>query len=153
MGQAYQDGGKWWVPWTGNVVPDGAEFKDHTGKWHPSNFCGIRPASFPYRIPATQEQIDAALRAESPEVYLDHTIKTSGGGVCIGGPLPPQPGDWHLKSWGRTRQVFAAEGVEVWESEGKAGHRTSLHRHPWHVQTVEVVSGVIDAVHQQRLIF
>lgn len=161
MGQAYEDGGKWWVDWDGSAVPNGAQFSIDSRRWIDSNNTGRAPAfGYQYRVPATTEQIAAAkLRAELPmadiqdrqdafeeevgELGVKVVALAESKGVCIGGPLPPQPGDWHLKSWGRTRQIFVAEGVEIWESEGKAGHRTSWHRHPNHLQhTIHVVGKV-----------
>lgn len=69
MSKAYQDGGKWWVPWTGEIVPKGAEyFSDMYSGWSPSISVGRRPAlTGKYRIPATQEQIDACEQLEQAD--------------------------------------------------------------------------------------
>lgn len=133
MGQAFKsdDNERWLV----EVGPFGRVVDVYNSRGNPissgwcdieNHTCGRDGSAFFYARYATQDEIDAALRAESPALALSAPVD-----------------GWIEKSWGRTRQVFAAEGVEVWESEGKAGHRTSYHKHPAHLQSVSVVSGVL----------
>ncbi len=82
--------------------------------------------TYRFARPATEEEINSARSLERQERLRRESLQ------------------WIEKTWGRTRLVHSADGVEIWEGEAKAGRRTSFHRHPRHDQNVILLFGVME---------